>query len=53
MTTTSERRELQVSFTDDPRVVKEATTEDYSTHVVPRSWRSGRWSLAMAWWALF
>ena len=33
MTTTSERRELQVSFSDDSRVVKEATTEDYSTHV--------------------
>ncbi|MET9249602.1 hypothetical protein [Nonomuraea sp. NPDC003709] len=44
---------LEVSFTDDPKVVKEAATEDYSNHVVPRSWRSGRWSLAMAWWALF
>lgn len=53
MPTTSQRRALEVSFTDDPRVVKEAATEDYSTHVVPRSWRSGRWSLAMAWWALF
>ncbi|POX46122.1 cytosine permease [Streptomyces sp. Ru72] len=44
---------LEVSFADDPRVVKEAATEDYSTHVVPLSWRSGRWSLAMAWGALF
>jgi hypothetical protein len=53
MPTTSERPALEVSFTDDPRVVKEAATEDYSTHVVPLSWRSGRWSLTMAWWALF
>ncbi|WP_033294940.1 purine-cytosine permease family protein [Amycolatopsis jejuensis] len=44
---------LDVSFADDPRVVRAAATEDYSTHVVPRSWRSGRWSLASAWWALF
>ncbi|MET9965426.1 hypothetical protein ABZZ80_05745 [Streptomyces sp. NPDC006356] len=53
MPTTSERPALEVSFTDDPRVVKEAATEDYSTHVVPLSWRSGRWSLTMAWWAMF
>ncbi|MFJ4687020.1 purine-cytosine permease family protein [Streptomyces sp. NPDC091377] len=53
MSTTSERPALEVSFTDDPRVVKEAATEDYSTHVVPLSWRSGRWSLTMAWWAMF
>lgn len=53
MATTSERPALEVSFTDDPRVVKEAATEDYSAHVVPLSWRSGRWSLMMAWWALF
>jgi purine-cytosine permease-like protein len=47
---TPERRApLDVSYTDDPRVVKEAATEDYSTHVMPRSWRSGRLSLAMAW----
>ncbi|MFI1742097.1 purine-cytosine permease family protein [Streptomyces sioyaensis] len=53
MSMTSERPALEVSFIDDPRVVKEAATEDYSTHVVPLSWRSGRWSLTMAWWALF
>ncbi|MFE3645764.1 purine-cytosine permease family protein [Streptomyces sp. NPDC059169] len=53
MSTTSARPVLEVSFTDDPRVVKEAATEDYSTHVVPLSWRSGRWSLTMAWGALF
>ncbi|WP_159775293.1 purine-cytosine permease family protein [Streptomyces sp. HM190] len=43
----------QVTEADDPRVVKEAVTEDYSRHVVPETARSGRWSLAMAWWALF
>jgi hypothetical protein len=40
---------LKVSFQDDPRVVKDAATEDYSTHVMPRSWRSSRLSLSMAW----
>ncbi|WP_236794713.1 cytosine permease [Amycolatopsis sp. GM8] len=40
---------LNVSTTDDPRVVREAATEDYSLHVVPRSWRLGRLRLAMAW----
>lgn len=44
---------LDISYTDDERVVRAAATEDYSTHVVPHSWRSGRWSLASAWWALF
>jgi Purine-cytosine permease and related proteins len=44
---------LHVTYEDDPRVVKEAATEDYSTHVVPNSWRSGRLSLGMAWAALF
>ena len=52
-TEATERAQLEVSFEDDPRVVKEAATEDYSTHVVPRSWRSGRLSLSMAWAALF
>lgn len=53
MPTPPEHPALEVSSTDDPRVVKAAATEDYSTHVVPLSWRSGRWSLAMAWGALF
>jgi len=43
---------LDVSFQEDPRVLKQAATEDYSLHLVPNSWRSGKWSLAMAWWAL-
>ncbi|GAA1827165.1 hypothetical protein GCM10009836_01030 [Pseudonocardia ailaonensis] len=37
------------STTDDPRVVAEAATEDYSLHVVPHSWRLGRLRLALAW----
>jgi purine-cytosine permease-like protein len=53
MTKATERAELEISYVDDPRVVKEAATEDYSTHVVPRTWRSGRLSLSMAWAALF
>lgn len=53
MANTPGRAELDISYEDDPRVVKEAATEDYSTHVVPPSWRSGRLSLSMAWAALF
>src|SRR4051794_10382408 len=44
---------LDVSYEDDPRVVKEAATEDYSVHIMPRSWRSGRLSLLMAWGGMF
>lgn len=43
---------LQVSYADDPRVVKEAATEDYTTHVVPLSWRSSKKSLSMSWYSL-
>lgn len=43
---------LTVSSTDDPRVVAEAATEDYTLHVTPRTWRMGRFSLANAWWAV-
>ena len=43
---------LDVSYTDDPRVVKEAATEDYTTHVVPLSWRSSKKSLSMSWYSL-
>lgn len=43
---------LQVSYVDDPRVVKEAATEDYTTHVVPLSWRSSKKSLSMSWYSL-
>ncbi|MEV7781374.1 cytosine permease [Kitasatospora sp. NPDC088351] len=50
--TTRRPRPLDVSFHDDPRVVKEAANEDYSTHVVPLSWRSSRLSLTMTWYAV-
>lgn len=43
---------LVVSFVDDPRVVKHAATEDYTTHVVPHSWRSSKKSLSMSWYSL-
>jgi purine-cytosine permease-like protein len=43
---------LDISYEDDPRVVHEAATEDYSLHVVPHTWRLGRFRLTMAWWAL-
>ena len=43
---------LDVSYEDDPRVVKEAATEDYSLHIVPSTWRMGRWPLTMAWFAV-
>ncbi len=40
---------LQVTREDDPRVLEEAATEDYSLHVVPRTWRMDRGKLTMAW----
>ncbi len=43
---------LDVQHHDDPKVVKEAATEDYTTHVVPLSWRMPRPSLAMSFYAL-
>ena len=43
---------LPVSETDDPRVVEEAATEDYSLHVVPRTWRMDKVKLTMAWYAV-
>ncbi|MFC5996290.1 purine-cytosine permease family protein [Pseudonocardia hispaniensis] len=41
-----------MSSTDDPRVVAEAATEDYTVHATPLTWRMGRLSLASVWWAL-
>lgn len=43
---------LQISTQDDPEVVRRAASEDYANHVVPLTWRSGRWSLGMAWGAM-
>jgi purine-cytosine permease-like protein len=49
---TASRAPLDVSLRDDPRVVEEAATEDYSLHVVPRTWRMDRVKLTMAWYAV-
>lgn len=43
---------LDTSRRDDPRVVEEAATEDYSLHVVPRSWRMDRGKLTLAWYGV-
>ncbi|SNR65466.1 Purine-cytosine permease [Haloechinothrix alba] len=43
---------LEVTHADDPQVVREAATEDYTAHVVPREWRLPPRSLFGAWWAL-
>jgi purine-cytosine permease-like protein len=43
---------LQVSYEDDPRVLAEAATEDYSLHVVPRSWQMNRYQLTQAFFAV-
>jgi purine-cytosine permease-like protein len=43
---------LEVSHEDDPRVLEEAATEDYSLHVVPQTWRMDRGKLTMAWYAV-
>ena len=43
---------LHVSNHDDPRVLEEAATDDYSLHVVPRSWRMDRGKLTLAWYGV-
>jgi purine-cytosine permease-like protein len=48
----SDLPKLDLTYEEDPRVVKQAATEDYSLHVVPLSWRGGKWSVAAAWSAL-
>lgn len=40
---------LETSTEDDPRVLADAATEDYSLHVVPKSWRMPKGNLAYAW----
>lgn len=52
MTTTQKPTALRTSTHDDPRVLAEAATEDYSLHIAPRSWRMTRGSLTMAWYSL-
>jgi hypothetical protein len=45
----SELPALDIAYRDDESVLKEATTEDFSGHAAPASWRAGSGSLAMAW----
>ncbi|MBB4664883.1 purine-cytosine permease family protein [Conexibacter arvalis] len=52
MASTIELPKLATSRRDDPRVVEEAATEDYSLHVVPRSWRMQRGKLTLAWYGV-
>lgn len=42
----------EITYTDDPHVLEKAAAEDYSLHIVPLSWRTGRMSVAMAWFGL-
>lgn len=43
---------LQTSEHDDPRALEEAASDDFSLHVVPRTWRMDRGKLFMAWWGV-
>lgn len=43
---------LDLSRTDDPRVVEDQHHDDYANHVVPLSMRLGKWQLAMSFWSL-
>lgn len=52
MASTIELPQLETSRRDDPRVLEEAATEDYSLHVVPRSWRMQRGKLTLAWYGV-
>ena len=40
---------LDISHHDDPAVVAEAARDDYSLHVVPRTWRMSAPKMALAW----
>jgi purine-cytosine permease-like protein len=40
---------LEITRTDDPAVVAEAARDDYSLHVVPRTWRLSAPRMALAW----
>lgn len=44
--------ELDISTTDDPRVLEEQKNDDYANHVVPLSLRVGKWQLTMSMWSL-
>lgn len=41
-----------IIYQDEPGVLRQAAAEDFSLHIVPPTWRSSRFSLAMAWFGL-
>ncbi len=45
-------RRLELSDTDDERVLDDQHHDDYANHVVPVTMRVGRWQLAMSFWSL-
>lgn len=50
--TTGRVAALELSRTDDPRVLGDQHHDDYANHVVPRSVRVGKWQLSMSFWSL-
>ncbi|WP_315918287.1 purine-cytosine permease family protein [Mesorhizobium sp. SP-1A] len=42
----------EIIYQDEPGVLRQAAAEDFSLHIVPPTWRSSRFSLAMAWFGL-
>jgi hypothetical protein len=48
-TTAARPPDLEVSYSDDAEVLREAVTEDYAGHAAPDSWRAPSGALAMAW----
>lgn len=52
MKKTAEIPELDVIYKDEPEVLRQAATEDFSLHIVPPTWRSSKLSLSMAWFGL-
>ncbi|MEN3121289.1 MULTISPECIES: FAD-dependent oxidoreductase [Janibacter] len=45
-------RQLELSGSDDPRVIDDQRHDDYANHVVPITMRLGKWQLAMSFWSL-
>lgn len=43
---------LEIIYKDEPEVLRQAATEDFSLHIVPPTWRSSPLSLSMAWFGL-
>ncbi|MGB3389913.1 MAG: cytosine permease [Pseudaminobacter sp.] len=43
---------LEIIYKDEPEVLRQAATEDFSLHLVPPTWRSSPLSLSMAWFGL-